>query len=223
MAQRPDPYSTFHKGLRKVLFDAAVQLGRLDAAKDDDVNSLSSELRELITLLRSHAMHEETYFHPLIAGTRTAEEAAHTHGDHETELRHIEDLILALQKAPAIERQAAAAALYQEWNLFIAQQLVHLHYEERVVLNELRRAVPDERILEAHGRLVASLHPSETAQSLSLICEAEAAPTVKGLLLGLKDRMPAEAFEQLTESLFARSARAQSIAEAAGIGSPLRI
>lgn len=217
MQQRVDPYSSFHRGLRKALFEASINLGRVDYREEREVADLAKDMRVLLKTLRLHAEHEDTHLHPLLTSERRAQDITRLHDEHETDIRGIETLLQELEAGPAAERADIAAELYRTWNVFVSAQLLHLNFEETALLKEMWETVPEEHLAKAHRDIIASSSPEESQQALTWVCEAESVPTVESLLMRLRQQLPAVAFTAVLRGLATTSTRGLAIATRLGL------
>src|SRR5688500_13523426 len=61
-----DLYRDIHKAIRTELFALTTDAGRLDPADPEDRAALSAHLSDVVSLLASHAEHEDTHVGPAL-------------------------------------------------------------------------------------------------------------------------------------------------------------
>ncbi len=175
-------YAGYHKALRKVLYDIAVDLGRLDTESRDDIARLQSRISEAVDALRSHSAHEDEYVHPLLSGWDRLSSLEADHVLLEGQIERIEQRCDALQTAAPQERESLADDIYRSWNVFVSAYIAHLDFEETHVLQRLWATVETNRLLEAHRLIVEAQSPSEAERAVRWMCDAESPRGVAELM-----------------------------------------
>jgi iron-sulfur cluster repair protein YtfE (RIC family) len=158
---RPDIAVTIHKAVRKVLFDHAMLLARVDYRSVDAAREAHDETVKALRALREHADHEDEIVFPVLAADDAplATEAVRQHEELESQMRDIEQLSSLSIVATHGERPGVGHRLRAVFNDFVAAQLVHLSFEEQVVMAVLWKHHTDEELLAMHVRIRALTPP----------------------------------------------------------------
>lgn len=165
---RMDLFATVHKGLRGWMGQVGARLGAtsfVGPSRDD----VLQELGELLQTLQEHALHEDTFIAPLLQ-ERGTDRHLQWQGDHrrlgeaEISLRHQLEALMRLGGDHPVA-EAAGTSLYRAFNRFVAETLVHLDYEESVVMPLLWATCTDDelrgvmqRFLDRFGAESAKFH-----------------------------------------------------------------
>jgi len=132
---RTDFYTLVHKGLRKRLFDAVVLAGTTDFADERSRSRLADNVKDLVQTLRDHAMHEETFLHPILAGAvpALAESLDREHEEHDRALVDVEHAFAAAfakDPVPGDASRDPPHLAYRALARFASFYLGHLEREE---------------------------------------------------------------------------------------------
>lgn len=160
-AERPDIATTIHKAVRKILFDHAMLLGRTDFHSIEECRAAHGETAAAFRKLREHADHEDQVVFPELARSDAglAAEAMRQHEDLEAQMRDIERLSSLSVVATTIERADVGRRLRAAVHDFVAAQLAHLAFEERVLLPALWATHSDAEIFAMHARIQGRMTP----------------------------------------------------------------
>jgi hypothetical protein len=209
---RRDIYALIHKALRLAMADALARVGRVDAGDDDDVRAVAIAVRELLALCRMHLDKEEKFVHPALdaAVPGGAGRTAREHDDHLRAFDRLEAGLRALERSAGAGRAAAAARLYRELALFVAENLEHMHGEETDGNALLWAAYGDDEIAAIERRIVASIAPEQMIGVLRWMAPAMT-PAERAAFFGeLRGKLPPPAFAGvMTEVLAALDADAK--------------
>ena len=152
---RPDIATTIHKAVRKVFFDQAMLLARVDYRSADAARDAHAGTLAALRALREHADHEDEIVFPILAADDAvlATEAARQHEELESQMRDIERLSSLSVVATSSERPAVGRRLQAVFNDFVAAQLRHLSFEEQIVMPVLWKHHTDEELFAMQGRI----------------------------------------------------------------------
>lgn len=167
MTARPSFYREIHKAIRSFLLDLVVRAGRVDWNDADAVAAFGREAEVIFELMLAHGHHEEEFVTPLLL--RAAPEVAKILGSsHEDQDQAIEELRAQLRAIDTASPGAGSAghAFLLALSRFAGHNLVHMSDEEEIAMTAIWNSVDDATILEAKGRLIASVPPSEMAEVL---------------------------------------------------------
>ncbi len=189
-------YSNPHKALRLALGELLVAAGRVDPCDDAEVAGLAGQVRSLLLFCRTHLEKEEAFVHPAMEARRPGSTVAtdHDHRDHLAAFEQLEADVRALEESSAERRDAAATDLYRHLALFAADNFVHMHTEETDNNDALWAAYADDELRALEQRLVASIPPEVLQITLRWMMPAMNPSERAGLLLELRERVPAAAF-----------------------------
>jgi iron-sulfur cluster repair protein YtfE (RIC family) len=171
---RLDLFTTIHRGLRVLLFDVARAAARIDAARDDEVDALVSQVERLLEYLDEHAGNEDRHILPALRTVAPELEAffAADHRRLDALQRRVGAAAGALELAAPADRAAAAAALARGLNELVAAHLAHMHREETDANAALWGRLADEELLAIQGRIVGGIPPERRAEWMELVLPA---------------------------------------------------
>lgn len=196
-APRLDTYLPIHKGLRALMADTLLAVGRMDCDDDLEFAQVTQRVVELLDFLRSHLAHENAFVHPAMEA-RAPGASGRIAGEHQDHERHIDELahsVEALRVQPVAARGAAALALYRALALFIAENLEHMHVEETQHNAVLWTHYTDEELAAMHGALVASIPPQEMMFAMRWMLPFLNPAERVALLQDMRAHAPAPAFQ----------------------------
>ncbi len=194
---RFNAYSLVHKGLRAMMSQTLLNLGRTDWSDAADSAGVLGQVRDLLDFCESHSRHENDFVHPAVE-ERLPGLTAKLAEDHRRLDRSI--AVLHAQLAVQEARQGAARirggeVLYLDLTAFVADNLQHMHFEETEINLAMWAAYSDADIMAVQRRLVASLSPQEAALGLRRMLPY-ASPGERAAMLGeLRSNAPAAVFE----------------------------
>lgn len=187
--ERPDVFKGVHKGLRKALFDLAVQAGATDASRADEGAALAAKAKEVFHFVEHHAWNEDRFLEPMMAA-KGMPEADRMRIDHE----RLEAEVSALAEAAGRLGQTPQwfHGFYLSLNRFIAEYLVHLHEEETAILPALHARFTDAELADFSRQSVAATAPADQEMMLTYMFPAMNAGELRDFFAGLQGKAPAE-------------------------------
>jgi hypothetical protein len=193
---RLDCYAGIHKALRLFLTRTLTTVGSTDPADAAEVEASLRQVESLLELCESHLNHENRFVHPALERARpgSAARIAAEHVHHEEAIADLRDLASLVAHSADAARAAALQRLYRALALFVADNLQHMHVEETAHNAVLWAAYSDAQIVEIEQAIVASIPPVEMAEMLHWFFPALNAPERAGMLAGMRQGMPPEAF-----------------------------
>jgi hypothetical protein len=163
---RVDLFTTIHKGLRALLFEAALEAARVDLSATCEVDALAGRIERMLGFLDEHARLEDAEIvpalrlvDPVLAATLAAE-----HCTHPSVHAAVERATRALTLAPEGERGIAGKHLMRVVNQLVSMQLLHMNHEETVVNAVLWGAFGDAELLAMRGRSLERLSEHRHAE-----------------------------------------------------------
>ena len=196
---RVDLFTTIHKGIRALLFDAATEAARVDVRSNFAVDALAERVERMLGFVEEHAQHEDAEIQPLL---RTVDPAVANlllaeHRELEAAHHEVCRAVRRLGLAPPSGRRSQGQELLRLLNHLTAKQLLHMNYEETVInavlwggfgdpeLEEARarihRRVKADRLAEWGAVLAPVLDPPERALVLGEEIELESGDLVREL------------------------------------------
>lgn len=195
--QRYDIYSKIHKALRACMCNTLTLVGRLDGDDPADVSRVLGQVRALVAMCRSHLAKEDEFVHPAME-ERHPGSSGRIEGEH---MRHDQACLELLSAADGVAsatprgRRQRIAHLYRHLALFVAENFLHMDYEETVHNTVLWDTHGDGELEALEGAIVASLAPEMKNASLRWMV-AGLNPQERALLMeGMREAMPMQAFD----------------------------
>jgi hypothetical protein len=145
--------------------DTLAVVGRMDTNDEHDVAAALEQTRSLVAVLTIHLQDENRFVHAAMEARRPGS-AAHTardHVEHECALAELKSMIDAVESTGGAERAKLAFSLYARLALLVAENLVHMHVEERENMAVLWAEYSDEELGAIERRIVASVPPAMMA------------------------------------------------------------
>jgi hypothetical protein len=169
---RLDTLTPIHKGLRRALFETAIQLARTDFGTPDAIAAARQKVAQTFDFLREHAAHEDREVVPIVARLDPAL-AEQLHLDHP----ELERLAIAVESLwPRIEaldvalaRDQLGAELARRFNAVVAAQLAHMDREERDLNAVLWAHLRDDELAQLGRRIVSVIPPARMQEWGALI------------------------------------------------------
>ena len=193
---RLDCYAGIHKALRLFLTRTLATVGSTDPADAAEVDASLRQVESLLALCESHLNHENRFVHPALERARpgSAARIAAEHVHHEEAIADLRDLASLVAHSADAARGAALQRLYRALALFVADNLQHMHVEETAHNAVLWAAYSDDELMAIEQAIVASIPPVEMAEVLHWFFPALNAPERAGMLAGMRQGMPPDAF-----------------------------
>ncbi len=195
-SHRFDIYRLIHKGLRSYLTDTLLNLGRMDARSDADLQAGLTQLRGLLQFCQNHLEHENTFVHPALDKVQPgcAESMYDHHHHHEAMIADLRGAADQLQATPATQRDALAANLYRALAVFVADNLAHMHEEETRNNAILWQGYSDDEIRAIEHTSVSSLSPEKNAEVMQWMLPAMNHQERHEFLCGMRREAPQGVF-----------------------------
>lgn len=217
---RNDLYTTIHKAVRTLLFDAVAQAARTDPGDAREVTALAAALRRLVRLLDDHAEHEDAEILPVLARF-TPELHADLQGEHaRTDGLQRELLALGerLSAAREEERASLARRIHERLCRLTGEHLRHMDREETEAMRALWAHCSDQELDAIHQRILRSIPPSVMAEWAAVMLPAMSLPERTAMLTPMSRQLPRQVFEDLiAPARAALGERWGATARAAGI------
>lgn len=144
-------YRKYHKFIRRRLFELSIQMAKSTVALPASFGSFMEQLEDMCNLLMHHAHIEDEMIHPLIKDwdedlyvSLVAE-----HDDIEKKFLNIKVGIKSLDEDDMDKWHEH----YLQLNTFIAEYLIHLNYEETVLMPLFQEKLPEDRLMSNKRKL----------------------------------------------------------------------
>jgi hemerythrin-like domain-containing protein len=163
---RLDSFTPIHKGLRRLMFEAGVELARTDFADAAATSAAERAVATCLRLLREHADVEDRHVLPLVerADPDLAQAIALEHPSLERAAIAVDTLWPRLAALEGTARIELGDELVRRFNALVAEQLRHLDREERQVNAALWAALTDAEIGASSVAIVRELGPERMAE-----------------------------------------------------------
>lgn len=205
-AGRLDLYVPIHKALRAWMASLVCQLGSMDTADPVDTRQTLDELNALLDVLEGHLETENALVHPVIEAKHpgAVAEVESDHEGHREAIARLRGHSLAVAGASGTEREVAALFLYREFALFTAENFDHMQVEESVNQRLLWESYSDEELGAIHQAILQSIEPAKMGEIMRWMLPANPHATRVEMLAGMRDAMPAPAFQGMLDIAQAR-------------------
>lgn len=193
---RYDLYAGIHKALRLLMTRTLTELGATDPRDAAETAASLGRVGGLLDLCELHLHDENTYIHPALEQARPQASAriAAEHVHHREAIAELRDMAALAAHCDAGARAAALTRLYKALALFVADNLQHMHVEETVHNALLWAAYSDADLAAIEQAIVASIPAPAMAAALHGFIPALNAPERAGMLAGMREGMPRDAF-----------------------------
>lgn len=155
-----------HKYVCAALNDLERQIATADFADDHECEGVQATFEEVAELLKGHAQYENERIHPLLdaKGSTVHHHAANDHGQMKSQVAQIRSLLDRMGGASEEERVELGYQLYLAYRKFVADNLLHLHEEETVLLPELQRLYKDEELRQVEAKTYEEITPDQMVE-----------------------------------------------------------
>jgi len=162
--KRYNVFYLIHKGLRAMLYDAALTLQQTDFSNGTEAANALAKVNDVLFAFDGHAHHEDGFIIPLVEVYEPETAAVF-------EREHVEDHRLAnvLKNLLAIydnvyfpeERTVCGSAIVKAFVEFLVFNLNHMAKEEEVLNIALWKHYTDEQLIAKHQQLLLVIPPEE--------------------------------------------------------------
>ncbi|MCB1052201.1 MAG: hypothetical protein H6510_05240 [Acidobacteria bacterium] len=203
---RYDLYSAIHKGLRLLMMDTLVQLGRTDW-QDPQQSESSLQLAEyLLQTCQAHLEHENAFIHNALnrLDPESCAKTTHDHRHHEQSIQMLGQHIQQVRSQALQSKAFLGSDLYRAFGLFVAENLEHMLWEETHNNAALWRLFSDAEIQAIEHNLVQSIAPVTMLPILRFMLPALNSQERQAMLEQLEQVLPEPVFAELSQSVGAR-------------------
>lgn len=184
---QPDLFTNVHKGIRRALFSACIDLGRADGDAERE-RAARERLTDVLHFVSHHGENEDQLLLPLLRERAPGVFARMTEAH----------AVLDQSRASLLVEQPTSA-LYLAACAFTAQYLAHMDEEERALESIIREALSVDQATEFGRRSVARTAPGDQRTMLGWMLPAMTSSDVGAFLSRLPPALAAE-LEPLTHA-----------------------
>lgn len=197
VANRLNLYQAVHKGLRAMMSDTLLLVGKTDLEDTDNFVHALERVDQLLTICQAHLEHENAFIHPALEArvAGSSAQCTHDHVEHVAEINRLRHQVALLRHADAVDPALAWHQLYQALSVFMAENLTHMLIEENSHMQALWSAYTEEELHGIHSALVASIPPEEMAIHARWMVSYVSHPERVGMFMGMKAEAPPAVYE----------------------------
>lgn len=193
-------FAGIHKAIRRGLGDLLYQLGATDFHDTAALDRAGDSLESLLVFCELHLEHEENAVRPACGDRLVPEAFDHGHPRHLRFIAELRALFRAVKTSSPKHRPSIAHALYLHFSVFMADCLEHMAEEERVLLPLMLKTLGDKQVLAIRERILASLGPTEMAESVRRMLAASNPSEQHGMVMGILAKAPRPVATELVRS-----------------------
>lgn len=192
---RVNLYAIIHKGLRALLTETLVRVGRTDPASDTEWAATRDAVVTLLDACAQHLAEENAILHRAIEARVPGATApvVDDHAEHEQAIDALRALVRRVDGATV--RDDALAHLYDALGRFLAENLEHMAREERDLNAALWASHTDAELLELRRAIVAQIPPAAMMVFQRAMFSAAHHGELVAMLAGMRQEAPPEAFQ----------------------------
>jgi hypothetical protein len=197
---RDDFFTAIHKALRSGLLALCIDAGRIDWGDADQVDAFRDQWDRVITLVRSHAGHEERHIWPLLESKKpgVVAELGVGHDAIDADLAAVDALLHQVLADPSPNR---GLMFYRAVNRLLAHTLEHFSAEEPAVMALLWALCTDSELAACRAAFMSEIPPQEGSWTFELMLVSLNAEEQAAVLQGLQSSMPPPVFEDWLEDI----------------------
>ncbi len=208
-----------HKYVSAALNDLERLIAKTDFRNSEEITTVNEALQSLTEMLKGHAQYENERLHVLLKNrhSKIHEHAEEDHAHQDEQLHEIQKMIDNISNASMDDEKISLGyKLYLFYRKFVADNLVHLHEEETLILPELHRLYTDVELKQVEAEtyrimtaeemvlmmqvLFPPMNPSDRLAFLSDIQEAQPAKFIAAWQ-GIAHLLEKEERESLVQQL----------------------
>jgi hemerythrin-like domain-containing protein len=192
-----------HKYVSFALNDLQRLIGRTDFRASQEVANVIHAFDEAMQMLKGHAHYEEERLHPLLKQKNSAT-FARVQADHEEldgNIAHLKQLLEKIVKSAAPAEQVEVGyQFYLAYMKFVADNLLHLHEEETILLPELQRLYTDAELKVVEAKTYAIMTVEQMVHMLKVLFPHMNPTDRQAFLSDIKECQP-EKFAKLWQKI----------------------
>ena len=161
---RYNSFYLIHKGLRAMLYDAALTLQQTDFSRMEESTRALAKVNDALFVFSNHAHHEDNFIFPMVE-KHEPELAKSFEKEHVEDHRLSDNLksLLAIYENVLLdeEKVVCGSAITKSFVDFMVFNLQHMGKEEIYINEALWKYYTDEQIISESEKLIASIPPAE--------------------------------------------------------------
>jgi hypothetical protein len=191
---RDDFFTAIHKALRSGLLALTIDAGRIDWCDALQVEGFRKQWERVMTLVRSHAGHEDRHIWPLLESKKPGlvAELGVGHDVIDADLAAVDAIFHWLLAEPSPNR---GLMFYRALNRMLAHTLEHFSAEEPGVMALLWSLCTDDELAACRAAFMSEISPQEGTWTFELMLASLNAEEQWAVLQGLQASMPPLVFD----------------------------
>lgn len=161
-----------HKYVSSALNTLERLIAKTDFRNPQEVKTVSQEFQSLTEMLKGHAQYENERLHALLK-KRHSKIHEHTEEDHvhqDEQLLQIQEIINSISNTVTDDEKVSIGyTLYLTYRKFVADNLIHLHEEETMILPELQRLYTDEELKRVEAPTYEEMTPQDMIEMMQVL------------------------------------------------------
>lgn len=161
-----------HKYVSAALNDLERLIAKTDFRNSEGVISVNQAFQLLKQMLQGHAQYENDRLHTLLKKqhSKIHEHAEEDHAHQDEQLLKIQEIINSILNASTDnEKVSIGYTLYLTYRKFLADNLLHLHEEETMILPELQRLYTDEELKRVEAQSYNIMTPEQMVGMMQVL------------------------------------------------------
>lgn len=153
-----------HKYVSASLNDLERLIAKTDFRNPQEVDLVDQSFQSLKEMLQNHAQYENDRLHALLKRkhSKIHEHAEVDHAHQDQQLIEIQEMIKKISQTSAEEEKVSTGyKLYLMYRKFVADNLLHLHEEETMILPELQRLYTDKELKQVEAETYQEMSSEE--------------------------------------------------------------
>jgi hypothetical protein len=221
---RYNVFYLIHKGLRAMLYDAAITLQQTSFADISEAMPALAKVNDVLFAFEHHAHHEDNFIIPAVEAYEP-EIATSFENEHEEDYRligRLRNLLIIYENSflPE-ERTACGPAITKSFTEFLTFNLQHMAKEELLLNHALWRLYTDEQIKAIYQQLLASITPAEMQATSKWMMRAISTADAIDWLKSVRQSSPETAFNNLMKIAEEELGQARFTTVQEGLESPV--
>lgn len=187
-------YKNIHKGLRGMMLETLLQVGRMDPGETAECHEALAAVETLLHALETHAQLENAFLHTALRerAPYVVAQFDRVHGEHRRAIAALQDCVNLVRRGGS-GAHSCVYRLYLELSGFVADNLQHMLDEESIMTQALWDHFSDAEIRALESRLTASVPPELAAMLLQWMGRCLSHPERVELFHALRSKAPAVA------------------------------
>lgn len=161
-----------HKYVSSALNTLERLIAKTDFRNLQEVITVGQEFQSLTEMLKGHAQYENDRLHALLKKrhSKIHEHAEEDHAHQDEQLLQIQEIINSISHGVTDDEKVSIGyTLYLTYRKFVADNLIHLHEEETMILPELQRLYSDEELKQVEAPTYDEMTPQEMIEMMQVL------------------------------------------------------